>query len=125
MRRRDLADVLADLDLGDDIAVLVLHRDELIDAAEDRLALGGDEALADAEGVDLRILHPEVLNEVLVERVRNGDGALRPARLVEHLACLAGKIGDVAAVQADAALFDAHGLEHVVERLDGVGNAGL
>ena len=125
VRCRDLADVLADLDLGDDIAVLVLHRDELIDAAEDRLALGGNETLADAEGVDLRVLHPEILNEVLVERVRNGDGALCPARLVEHLARLAGKIGDVAAVQADAALFDAKRLQDVVERFDGVGNAGL
>ena len=125
MRCRDLADVLADLDLGDDIAVLVLHCDELIDATEDRLALGGNETLADAEGVDLRVLHPEVLDEVLVERVRNGDGAFRPARLVEHLARLAGKIGDVAAVQADAALFDAKRLQDVVERFDGVGNAGL
>ena len=33
VRRRDLADVLADLDLGDDIAVLVLHCDVLIDAS--------------------------------------------------------------------------------------------
>ena len=125
MRCRDLADILADLDLGDDIAVLVLHCDELIDAAEDRLALGGNETLADAEGVDLRVLHPEILNKVLVERVRNGDGALRPARLVEHLTRLAGKIGDVAAVQADAALFNAERLQDIVERLDGVGNAGL
>ena len=51
----DLADVLADLDLGDDIAVLVLHCDELIDAAEDRLALGGNETLTDAEGAEIRV----------------------------------------------------------------------
>ena len=53
VRCRDLADVLADLDLGDDVSVLILHRDELVDAAEDRLALGGDETLANAEGVGL------------------------------------------------------------------------
>ena len=125
MGRRDLADVLADLDLGGHVAVLVLHRNELVDAAKDRLALGGDQTLADAERVDLCVLHPEILNEVLIERVGNGDGAVFPARLIEHLARLAGEIGDIAAVEANAALFDAQGLQNIIERLDGIGDTGL
>ena len=56
VRRGDLADVLADLDLGDYIAVLILYGDELVDAAEHRLAARGDEPLAHAEQVDLRAL---------------------------------------------------------------------
>lgn len=52
----DLADVLADLDLRDDVAVLVLDGRELVHAAEHRLAARGDEPLAHAEAVDLRAL---------------------------------------------------------------------
>ena len=62
--------------------------------------------------------------EVLVQRVGCRDGALRPAGLVQHLARLAGEIGNVAGVQADAAFGNAQRAEHLVEGPDGVGHAG-
>ena len=125
VRRGDLADVLADLDLGDYIAVLILYGDELVDAAEHRLAARGDEPLADAERIDLRVLHPHIADDVLVERVGNGDGRRLPAGLVEHFARLAGKVGDVAAVEADTALGDALRAQHLVKGADGVWDAGV
>ena len=56
MRVCDLADVLADLDLRDDVAVCILDGRELVHAAEHRLAARGDEPLAHTEAVDLRAL---------------------------------------------------------------------
>ena len=52
----DLGGIFADFDFGDDAALPVLHGGELVDPAEHRLGLGGDEALPDAEGVDLSAL---------------------------------------------------------------------
>ena len=46
----NLLGVLADLDLGDDLAGIVLHSRQLINAAEHRLALGGNQPLAHAKG---------------------------------------------------------------------------
>ena len=122
---RDLGDVFAHLDLRDDLARFTLHGDELVYAAEHRLALGSDEPLADAEGVDARALQQQVLDDIFVERVGAGDGAALPARLVEHAAGLLREIGHIAGVEPDAAFGDAHGLEHIVEGADGVGNAGF
>ena len=121
----DLAHVLADLDLGDNGAVLILHGAELVHAAEHRVALGGDQPLAHAEGVDLGPLADQLGNQPLVQGVGHGDGAFSPAGLVQHLSGLLGQIGHVAGVQPDAALGDAQGLQNVVEGPDGVGNAGF
>ena len=52
MRGGDFLDVLGHLDLGDNLTLFVLNGNQLIDTAEDRLGLGGDQALTDAEGVD-------------------------------------------------------------------------
>ena len=122
---RDLADVFAELDLRDDLAVRFFDGTELIHAAEHRGAFGGYQSLADAEGIDLCALTDKLGNEALVKGVRDGDGAARPAGVVEHFARALGEIGHVAGVQTDAALGDAHGAEHLVERADGVGYAGL
>ena len=64
---RDLADVFAELDLRDDLAVRFFDGAELIHAAEDRGALGGYQPLADAERVDLRALTDKLGNEALVK----------------------------------------------------------
>ena len=122
---RDLADVLAELDLRDDLAVLFFDGTQLVHAAEHRGALGGYQSLTDAEGVDLRALTDKLGDEPLVKGVRDSDGAVRPACVVEHFARALGEIGHIAGVQTDAALGDAHGAKHLVERADGVGYAGL
>ena len=67
---RDLLDRLGDLDLRERLAAL-FHGGELVDRAEDRLALRRDEPLADAEGVDLAALRVEDRGDrVFVETVR-------------------------------------------------------
>ena len=119
----DFAHVFTDLDFGDNVSVPVLHGAELVHAAEYRRALGGDEPLAHAESVDLRALAEQLGDEPLVQRVGDGDGAVRPARLVQHDPGLLGQIGHIAGVKTDAALGDAHGLEHLVEGADSVGDA--
>ena len=121
----DLGHVLADLDLGGDIAALVLHSHQLVDAAEHRLAAGGDEALAHAEGVDLGPLKEEVPDQLLVQRVGGGDGAGLPPGGVQQLPGLLGQVGDVPGVQADAAFGDAPGAQDLVEGPDGVGDAAF
>ena len=125
MRVCDLADVFADLDLRDDVAVLVLDGCELVHAAEHRLAARGDEPLAHAEAVDLRALPQQPRDQALIERVGHGDLAVGPAGVVEHFARLFRQVGDVAGVEADAAARDAQRLEHLVEGADGVRHAGL
>ena len=121
----DLGHVLRDLDLGGDGPVGGLHRRQLVHAAEHRLAAGGDEPLAHAEGVDLRPLEQQVPDQLLVQGVGGGDGAALPPGGVQHLPGLLGEIGDVAGVQADAALGDAHGAQHLVEGPDSVGHAAF
>ena len=51
----DLFNGLTDLDAGLELAVF-LHRHQLVNAAENRVALGSDQVLAHAEGVDDRTL---------------------------------------------------------------------
>ena len=82
VRVRDLAHVLADLDLGDDSPVLVLNGRQLVHAAEHGFGFGRDEPFADAEQVDLRALVEDVLDNILVERVRARDLAGLPSGLV-------------------------------------------
>ena len=117
-----LADVLADLDARDDLAVF-LHGHELVHAVKNGAGAAGDEPFAHAEGVYARALAQQLTDEVLIEAVRAGDGALRPAGLVEHAPRLLGEVGHVAGVEADAALGDAEGLQDLVEGAYGVGHA--
>ena len=65
MRRRDLSDVFADLDLGDDVSVFVLHSSQFVHATENRLGLGGDQALTNAEHINLGALAEDILNNIL------------------------------------------------------------
>ena len=65
----DLADILADFDLGDYIAIVVLDRAQLVHAAEHGIGFGGDKPLADAEGIDLSALEQQLGDEPLVEGV--------------------------------------------------------
>ena len=110
VRVRDLAHVLADLDLGDDSPVLVLDGRQLVHAAEHGLGFGRDEPFADAEQVDLRALVEDVLDNILVERVRARDFAALPACLVEQLPRLFRQIRHVAGVEPDAAFCKSTGL---------------
>ena len=121
----DLAHILGDLDLGEDGAVGLLNGAELVDAAEDGVALGGDEALAHAEGIHLGALADQLADDILVQGVGDHDLAVEPARLVQHPTHLLGQVGDIARVQTDGALGDALGLQDLVEGLDGVGHARL
>ena len=66
----DLADVLADLDLGNDGPVLVLYGRQLINAAEHSFGFGRDEPLTDAEQINLRALIENVLDDIFVKRIR-------------------------------------------------------
>ena len=120
MRRGDLPHVLADLDLGDDRPVFILNGAQLVDASEHGIALGCDQAFPDPERVDLRALPDQLPDEVLVQRVGDDDLALRPARVVQHPADLLRQIGDVAGVDADAALSDPARRKDLIECADRV-----
>ena len=121
----DLRHVLADLDAGANNAVLFLHCDQFIHAAEHRGGLAGDEPLAHAEYVHLRALEHQVADEVFVQGVGRGDLAVGQSGVVQHLAGALGQVGNIAAVQADGTVGDALGDQHVLEGSDGVGDAGL
>ena len=73
MRCGDLLHVLADLDLGDDVALLVLQCGQLVNAAEYGLALGGDQSLTDTEAVNACALRNKIAYQMLVEGVGCGD----------------------------------------------------
>ena len=124
-RRRDLGDVLADFDLRNQRAVLFLNRGKFVHAAENRLARGGDQPFADAEGIHLGALHEHVADDVFIEGIRSADLAVLKARVIQHLPRLAGKVGDVAAVDADARRAVALRYKHFVENADRVRNTGL
>ena len=121
----DLVLVFADLDLGNHRSRPVLQGHQLVHPAEDRLAAGGNHPLAHAEQVHLGPLDQQIPDDIFVQGVGGGDPALRPARAVQHLPGLLGEVGDVAGIQADAALLDAQGLQHRVKGPDGVRHAGF
>ena len=121
----DLGRILADLDLGNDVARAVLYSGQLVDPAEHRLALGGDEPLAHAEGVDPGALEQQVADDILIQRVGSHDLAFGQSRRVQHLSGLPGQVGQVAGVQPDGAAGDALGQQHLLKGADGVGNAGF
>ena len=95
---------------------------ELVDAAQRRIVLAGDQPRADAPDVDGRALGLEVPDDLLVEVARGGDLRVREAGLIEHFARLAAEEGEVAAVKADAHRLVAL-LAQLAEHGDGVGHA--
>ena len=119
----DLHRVFGDLDLGNHPSVHGLGA-HLVHAAQRRAVLAGDELGAHAPGVDARALELQVANQVLVQVARSADDGVGIARRVQHLAGLAGEVGQVTAVQADAHRLVALGAQ-LVKDLDGVGHAGL
>ena len=60
-RIRQFFHVAADFDLRNDLSVFFM-RDNLVDAAQDRRGFGGDHIFADAECVDLRVLHDQIVD---------------------------------------------------------------
>jgi hypothetical protein len=121
----DLDVVAGDLDLRDDVPVGVLHRRELVYAAEHGGAVRCDEIVPDSEGVDAGPLVQEVADDPLVQRVRCHDGTVLQTGLIEHRPCPTGQEGQVARVDPDGALPDAHGPQDALECLDRVGDAAV
>ena len=113
-----------DLDAGHEDAVF-LDSGHLVNALEDGIALGRDEALANAETVYLRAFLEDGLDGEFIEAVGSHDGAVRKTGLIEHFAGLYGEIGEVAGVNAYAPEAPAHRFEHFPGRADGVRHAGL
>ena len=115
----------ADLDLGDDGPFLVLHRRQLVHAAEHRLALGGNKPLTHAEGVDLGPLEQQVPDNILVQRVGGHDLTLGQSRRVQHFSGLLGQVGQIPRVQPDGAVGNALGKQYLFKGTNGVGHARL
>ena len=97
----DFFGVLGDLDLGDKDAVFP-NGCKFIDGAENRIALGGNEALADAEGVDAAALIEQGANGVFIEAVGGHNFTVLKACSIEHAACFLGEIGKISGVNANA-----------------------
>ena len=121
----DLAHILRDLDLRLDGAVLVLDGSQLIHATKHRLRPGRDQSLTHTEHIDFGALAKQILNDILVQRVGNGDLTFGPSGLVQHLSCLLAQVCHITGIQTDAALFDPQRLQHFVEYLDRIGYTGL
>ena len=118
----DLLHRLGHLDLRKDDAVL-LHCGDLVYAAEDGVALGGDEPLAHSESIDASALVYDGGYGVLVEAVGGHDLAVLQAGGVQHLPDLLGQIREVAGVQTDALEALPHRFEDLLGAADGVGGA--
>ena len=102
---------------------------QLVDAAQGRLVVGGDQAGADAPDADRGPLLLQAGDDVFVEIVGGHDHRLGKAGLVEHPPGLDAQPGQVAGVEPDAdhlvplpAHFLAHldGVPHAVERVVGI-----
>src|SRR5699024_3764386 len=119
VRVDDLLRALADLDFRDVLPVL-LHRYQLVDAAEHRVGLAGNQPLTDAKAVYLRPLQNQVADDVLVQRVGGDDLDVREAGLVQHFSGALGEVSDVAAVDAHALRPVALRQDNLVKDLDGV-----
>ena len=125
VRSRDLANVFRDLDLRLDSTVLLLDRNQLINAAENRLTLGSDQAFTNAEQIDLRTLTEDILNDMLVQRIGNADLAIGPTSFIQHLAGLTAEVSHITGVQTNAALGDTQRLQNLIENTDRIGNTGF
>ena len=122
----DLFTVLGELDLGNEGSVLVHDGGQLVHAAEGRPVLGGDHVGPHAPGGHRTALGLQAVDQVLVQVVGGGDDRVRKACFIQHFSGFLGKIGQVAAVQADAV--EGQGdprLPHLGENADGVGNTGF
>ena len=87
-RVRDLLRVLGELDLRREFLIaLVLDCSELVDTAEGRMTLRGDERRADAPGIDLRALLLQGLDEELIEVRGSTDRRVRKACVRERSRC--------------------------------------
>ena len=69
MRCCDLFGILADLDLGNNLSLIVFNGTELVNSAENGGALGGDKSFAYAECVNTSTLLEKVTDNVLVKSV--------------------------------------------------------
>ena len=111
------------------VALLVAQGRELVDPAQGRLVVGGDQPRADAPDADRGALVLEAGDELFVEVVGGHDGRLGKAGLVEHSPGLDAQPGQVAGVQPDAdhlvplpahLLADFDRVPHASERVVGV-----
>src|SRR5699024_7070066 len=112
-------------DFGCVASVCFLHGGQLVNTTKDRVTLGGDHVLADAEAVQLGPLKDQVPDNVFVQAVGGADGAVLIPGGIQHGAGLLGQVGNVAAVDPDALGPLAHGGQHLVKDLDGVGYAAF
>ena len=120
----DLLGILGQLDLGLEGAVLVLYGCKLVDAAEARIVLGGNQVRADSEGIDAGTLLIKRIDEMLIQIVGAADLCLRIAGSVQHLAGFLGQIRKIAGIQADADVIQRKALFlHIIKGSDGVRNA--
>ena len=78
----DLFGIFGKLDLGDEVAIVILDGSQLVDAAERRIVLGSDQIGADAPGGDRRSLVFQGVDQVLVQVVGGGDDRVREAPLL-------------------------------------------
>ena len=81
-RDGDLFNIFRNFDLGSNRSVFLFNSDKLIDAAENRLTSRGDQALANAEKIDLRALIDAIPNDVLILGIRDHNLTIGIARLV-------------------------------------------
>ena len=116
--------VFTDFNFRNDGAILIFDGCQLVDTAKYRVTLGSDHPLAYTKGVQLGTLHQQIADQVLVQCVRGDDLTLSQAGFIQHFASLAGEIGQIAGVNADAAFCDPFGQKHFLEYLDGVWNTG-
>ena len=125
VRSRDLANVFANFDLGNDLTVFFFNRANLVNTAKYGVTLCGNKAFANAKGIYTSILTDQFANEVFIKRVRNNDFALVPTGIVEHFANLFGKIRNVTRVNANCAFCNALRLENLIKHLNGIRNTGI
>src|SRR5699024_9235450 len=64
--------------------VSVSDSSQLVDAAEGRAVLGGNQVCPDAPGVDGGSLHFQAVNEILVQIIGGGDNRIGKACCVQH-----------------------------------------
>ena len=119
----DLLGILGQLDLGLEGAVLVLYSCKLVDAAEARIVLGGNQVRADSEGIDAGTLLIKRIDEVLIQIVGAADLCLRIAGSVQHFPGFLGQIRKITGIQADADVIQRKTLFlHIIKGSDCVRN---
>ena len=107
------------------IFAIIFNSNHLVHAAEHRVGLGGDEAFADAEAVDLCALTDQIADDILVQRVGRHDFYVAVTGVIQHFAGLFGQVSDVAAVDAHTLRTMSRRHHDFIKDLDGVRNTGL